>query len=51
LAIGVIAISLVLYAWKAKKAADAARMGLRRGVDGSGTTTLPTDNGATGGSK
>jgi len=48
---GVIAISLVLYAWKAKKAADAARMGLRQGVDGSGTTTLPTDNGATGGSK
>ena len=48
---GVIAISLVLYAWKAKKAADAARMGLRQGADGSGTTTLPTDNGATGGSK
>ncbi|HOV95131.1 MAG TPA: ABC transporter permease [Spirochaetales bacterium] len=48
---GVIAISLVLYAWKAKKAADAARMGLRQGADGSGTTVLPTDNGATGGSK
>jgi len=47
---GVIAISLVLYAWKAKKAADAARMGLRQGV-GSDTTTLPTDSAATGGSK
>ncbi len=47
---GVIAISLVLYAWKAKKAADAARMGLRQGV-GPDTKTLPTDSAATGGSK
>jgi simple sugar transport system permease protein len=47
---GVIAISLVLYAWKAKKAADAARMGLRQGV-GPDTKTLPTDGAATGGNK
>ncbi|MCE5256389.1 MAG: ABC transporter permease [Spirochaetaceae bacterium] len=43
---GVIAISLVLYAWKAKKAADATRLGLRLGA--AGESTIVKANGDSG---
>lgn len=46
---GVIAISLVLYAWKAKKAADAARLGLRAGAsNGNGVAANGSANGGAG---
>ena len=42
---GVIALSLVLYAWKSRKAADNARMGLRGGVGSAGNGVGSTGNG------
>jgi simple sugar transport system permease protein len=56
---GVIALSLVLYAWKSRKAADNARLGLRGGavnggagstVGGAGSTDGGVGNGAASGS-
>lgn len=43
---GVIALSLVLYAWKARKAADDARAGLRHGAAGGTVTSKNTEGGA-----
>jgi simple sugar transport system permease protein len=49
---GVIALSLVLYAWKSRKAADNARLGLRGGAvnGGAGSTVGGVGNGAASGS-
>ena len=53
---GVIAISLVLYAWKSRKAAENARQGLRQGAATAGTVAAgnggaPANGSANGGAK
>lgn len=44
---GVIALSLVLYAWKSRKAVDDARSGLRRGAADAAALSDPKGNGGT----